>query len=243
MSNVRFRLNPKLDVEQWAAAYRATGRVSITHFLVEEDARRLHSWLMVSDLWRRVLNAGDTNYEIATAAWLALPSEERSAIEAAVIASARHGFQYLYETIRVPDASAERATKGRAIDRFASFLCSAPGLEVLRRVTGRRSIAFADAQATAYAPGDFLTGHDDRVEGKDRRAAYGLGLTPAWRPEWGGLLMFHRADGHIAEALTPSFNTLNLFAVPQPHSVSMVTPFADGRRYSVTGWLRGSRSA
>ncbi len=47
--------------------------------------------------------------------------------------------------------------------------------------------------------------------------------------------MFHRADGHIAEALTPSFNALNLFAVPQPRSVSMVAPFAAARRYSVTG--------
>jgi Rps23 Pro-64 3,4-dihydroxylase Tpa1-like proline 4-hydroxylase len=36
----------------------------------------------------------------------------------------------------------------------------------------------------------------------------------------------------------PRFNTLTLFAVPQLHSVSMVTKSAAFRRYSITGWLR-----
>jgi len=43
----------------------------------------------------------------------------------------------------------------------------------------------------------------------------------------------------IAQSFVPAFNALNLFAVPQPHSVGFVTPFAARRRYSVTGWLRG----
>jgi len=33
------------------------------------------------------------------------------------------------------------------------------------------------------------------------------------------------------------FNTLDLFAVPVYHSVSMVTRAAPRRRYAVTGWL------
>ena len=36
----------------------------------------------------------------------------------------------------------------------------------------------------------------------------------------------------------PTFNALNLFAVPQLHSVSFVPPFAGALRFSVTGWLR-----
>ena len=103
-------------------------------------------------------------------------------------------------------------------------------------MTGAADIAFADAQATAYAPGDFLTAHDDNVAGKARRAAYVLGLTPGWRTDWGGLLLFHRDS----TAWVPRFNTLNLFGVPQPHSVSQVASFAGNRRYAVTGWLRAS---
>ncbi|MFD1789097.1 2OG-Fe(II) oxygenase family protein, partial [Sphingomonas floccifaciens] len=62
-------------------------------------------------------------------------------------------------------------------------------------------------------------------------------LTPQWRPEWGGLLLFHD-DREVAHGFVPGFNTLNLFRVPQRHSVSEVTRAAPHRRYSITGWLR-----
>ena len=65
-----------------------------------------------------------------------------------------------------------------------------------------------------------------------------LNLTPAWRAEWGGVLEFLDADGHVAEGYVPSFNALNLFAVPQLHHVSHIAPFARGPRLSITGWLR-----
>jgi Rps23 Pro-64 3,4-dihydroxylase Tpa1-like proline 4-hydroxylase len=41
----------------------------------------------------------------------------------------------------------------------------------------------------------------------------------------------------VTEAWVPRFNALNVFAVPQPHAVSIVAPFAVGARCSVTGWL------
>lgn len=49
--------------------------------------------------------------------------------------------------------------------------------------------------------------------------------------------MFHR-DGVRVEALAPGFNCLDLFAVPQMHSVSQVTHAACFPRLSVTGWMR-----
>ncbi|MBL8647073.1 MAG: hypothetical protein JNL46_07435, partial [Sphingosinicella sp.] len=54
----------------------------------------------------------------------------------------------------------------------------------------------------------------------------------------GGLLMFHDENGGISRVLTPAFNSLRVFAVPVPHSVSYVAPFAGKQRVSVTGWLR-----
>ena len=38
--------------------------------------------------------------------------------------------------------------------------------------------------------------------------------------------------------MSPGFNTLDVFAVPQLHSVSRVAPEAAYRRYAITGWLR-----
>ena len=52
--------------------------------------------------------------------------------------------------------------------------------------------------------------------------------------------MFHDSAGDIERALTPRFNSLNIFAVPQLHSVSVVAPFAGQTRMSVTGWLRSA---
>lgn len=112
-------------------------------------------------------------------------------------------------------------------------------LSLLRSVTCAGEIDFADAQATAYGPGHFLTAHDDLVAGKNRHAAYVFGLTPRWSIDWGGLLLVHEG-GKEAAAIVPGFNMLSLFKVPQPHSVSMVAPFAANRRYSVTGWLRSA---
>ena len=56
----------------------------------------------------------------------------------------------------------------------------------------------------------------------------------------GGLLLFHDRDGMV-EGLVPDFNTLDILAVPQLHSVSYVTPSAPTKRYSITGWLRAQR--
>jgi Rps23 Pro-64 3,4-dihydroxylase Tpa1-like proline 4-hydroxylase len=154
---------------------------------------------------------------------------------------ARRDFQFRYETIRVPDSEEERAADGALLARFAQFVCSPECILLLRKVIGSPQIAFADAQATAYGPGDFLTAHNDEVPGKDREAAYVFNLAPEWRADWGGLLMFHRKDGHVEEAYTPKFNALNIFKVPQAHSVSFVAPFVPNRRYAVTGWLRNSK--
>jgi SM-20-related protein len=99
-------------------------------------------------------------------------------------------------------------------------------------------IDYADGQGTRYLPGHFLNGHDDAVDGKNRLAAYVLGLTPVWRTEWGGLLLIHEGDGDVERGLMPRFNAIILFAVPRWHSVSPVSDFAGASRYSVTGCLR-----
>ena len=70
------------------------------------------------------------------------------------------------------------------------------------------------------------------------KAAYVLNFTPRWSPDWGGILNFIDRDGHVAEGYTPAFNALNVFRVPQLHSVSCVSPYAQAGRYSITGWLR-----
>jgi SM-20-related protein len=238
MTAAPYRLNPALDVSAIEQEFGRSGRAQIEEFLDPGSAERLLAFLKTSRDWLLVLNQDDKVFELDRDSRSALSDEAKRNLDTAVHAAARYGFQYMFETIRVPDEESLRRAQADALNGFASFLSSDEAVAFFRRITGRAAIAFADAQATAYGPGHFLTAHDDLVPGKNRQAAYVFGLSPAWRADWGGLLLFHRADGHVAEAYVPRFNALNLFAVPQPHSVSMVAPFAAARRYSVTGWLR-----
>lgn len=238
MSDISFHLAPSIDVEALAERFARTGRVQIAPFLDEADATALAAHLLARDDWRQVMNAGEKVYESVPAVLATLTDAQRARLEEVMNAAARDGFQYRYQSIRVPDDTAARAALDDPLAGFARFMASAPLLDLLARVTGAADINFADAQATIYDKGDFLTGHDDGVAGKNRRAAYVFGLTSRWRAEWGGLLLFHGGSGGIAEGFVPAFNTLSLFAVPQPHSVSQVAPWAGGPRLSITGWLR-----
>lgn len=226
------------DATALARAFAADGFVHISNFLAGDAAERLHAMLRARQDWRQVVTTESGAVELDRATRAALAPEQARALDDAVYARARTGFQYRFETIRVPDGADARAKSDDPLAALAEWLSQGEARDFLRRVTGAGDVDFADAQGTAYSPGDFLTGHDDRIEGKDRRAAYVLGLTPVWRTEWGGLLLFHEPDGHVSRGLMPTFNSLNLFAVPKMHSVSEVTRAAAYRRYAVTGWLR-----
>lgn len=232
------RLNPDLDAAAIAGVYARHGRVHIPCLFPPEIAERVHRALTAETPWSRVVRGTTRHFDFVPGGWEALPQEKRDELARAVHAQGRTGFGYFYENFSIAD----HHEAGRHLDSFLmrvyEFLNSAPFLDFARRVTGAASIAFADAQATCYRVGDFLTAHDDAVEGKRRKAAYVLNFTPAWRVDWGGLLQFLDRDGHVAEAYTPAFNALNLLRVPQPHAVSYVNPLAGGARYSITGWLR-----
>lgn len=236
-----FRLNPDLDLPALAAAYAAESRVRITGLLAEDGLAEFYDNLESRDDWWHLMNAKGGIVELDRATRAKMSARRRAALDAEVHAGARSGFQYRYEGLRVPDGDDE-AGEADPLTAFAELMSSEPMLAMLRAVTGCTELAFTDGQATAYGPGDFLTCHDDDVPGKNRLAAYVFGMTPRWRTEWGGLLLFHGADQQSVTGHVPRFNTLDLFAVPQLHSVSLVTPAAPTRRYAVTGWLRaGSR--
>lgn len=231
-----FRIGPDLNIDSLRAEFASQGRVRIRGFLAEEAVRQLADHLAARSDWRQMINSGPKLFELDREIRSSMTPARLSALDQAVHDGARAGFQHRYEAVRVPDEMAAREAAEDMLSRFVRFMASKTTLELVEQVTGISDIDFADGQATGYASGDFLTEHDDAVAGKNRRAAYVFGLTPKWRPSWGGLLLFHQGDR--VSGWSPGFNTLDLFAVPQPHSVTMVTPAAAGRRHAVTGWLR-----
>lgn len=213
-------------------------RIRVQDFLAPESARRLSDELQAAQSWHHVIHSESRVFEIPCPDYDAFPAERLERLAQAENEAAAFGFHFRYDTIRIAD-DLRRATT--LTEHFARFMNAPETLAFLRRLTGRDDIAFVDAQATRYRPGDFLTTHDDVVDGKHRTHAYTLGLSPLnWRPEWGGLLLFSGHDGDD-RAFIPAFNTLSVFEVGQPHSVSYVTPFAPEPRLSITGWLRTRR--
>lgn len=226
---------PQDIAEQTYATLRQVGRVHIPGILGESYARSLLTALEQAK-WRTLVQAHD--YYDLTPSDIDPYPERVEEVRALAYGEAGPLFRFMFDSVKVSEQyESGRVTTGPLAD-FYRALNSKPALEYLRSITGEPRIAYVDAQATRYRPGQFLGRHDDQVPNRDRLFAYVLNLTPTWYADWGGLLMFMDADGHVSQAFTPAWNALNILAVPQPHAVSLVAPFATQFRYSITGWMR-----
>lgn len=231
------RINPDLDIAALATAFARTQRLRIEHILCPDTAERIAHCLETQTPF-------DTALLDPQGAPLVL-SGARVDWADPRIAQARdragNGFSFIYRSFPMLTAYQQQRLPGHLLHRVFEFLNGSDMLDLLRRVTGHTEIVRADAQATLYEPGCFLTTHNDFMPAHQRRVAYVLGLTRRWRFDWGGLLLFHDGEGRVLDGVAPAFNTLDLFSVPQLHSVTSVAPFAEAGRYAITGWARAAR--
>lgn len=236
-------LNPDTDLAAARAAFERRGRLHLPGVLAPASAERVWASLVSADaLWARSTLVKGEPRELDLA-WLeALPAAEKAAMAADRRLRARNGFQYDFDNFRLSDAALAGARFGRDYESVFDMLNGPEFLAMARAVTGDDRIAYLDAQTTRYRAGHFLTQHDDEKPGHDRLYAYVLGFTKGWRADWGGLLAFIGDDGHVEEAWTPAFNSLNVFRVPKPHAVTQVADYAGGDRLSITGWMRSRYS-
>ena len=234
-----FRINPNLDVDRLAAVYAADRRVRVYRLLEPEGVAALYDHLNGRKDWWHLIYRPKGILELSRGERSRIGVKRLAELDRESHERARTDFQYRYEALRVPEDD-EEAEQDDPLSAFAELMSSKEMLGLLSAITGDTDLSFSDGQATAYGPGDFLTCHDDDVPGKNRRAAYVFGMTPGWKPEWGGLLLFHDDRDLTVMGQVPGFNTLDLFAVPRRHSVSIVTPAAARRRFAITGWLRAA---
>jgi SM-20-related protein len=229
---------PETDL---ADTFSRNNRLQIPGILDGLSANAIYDSLTNFQHWNLVFNKSGTHVDSNASDVAAWRQTDRDKLEDIIHSQASNDFQYYYETVPIYDAYHKALLPGHFINRIFEFLNSKEFLALMRTVTGDDSIAFADAQATCYKKGHFLTRHDDDVSEKSRRAAYVLSLSRDWNPDWGGALQFFDAKGNIECGYVPTFNALNLFRIPASHSVGLVAPFAKTGRYSITGWLRSGR--
>ena len=235
---IQLKLNPKLDLAGYARAFARNGVVQIPNILEPQAAEALAEVLTRGTPWELALSTADGGAETIPGPRLREmgPQGLRPKVEA-VVNQARQGFAFVYLCYPMIEALVQGRDPGHPLHAMTEFLNTPEFRGLGASVIGDPGVSKVDAQATWYRPGDFLTLHDDAGKG-ERLAAYTLGFTKGWRPDWGGQLLFHDDAGQITRGLAPGFNVLTLFKVPRLHSVAPVASYAGAPRLSITGWLR-----
>lgn len=240
MGALTLRLSPGLDAEAFAEAYRRRRFVQVPGIFPTEVAEQLHMVLARHTPWRFVFagQGADRGVVLSKAQYEAMSPAERTRVQQQIMQRATANIGYAYNGYPMIQALLEGWDPGHPLHQVTEFLQTPEFREFGRRIIGAPKVTKVDAQATLYQPGHFLTRHQDIGEKQERRAAYTLGFSKGWQPDWGGLLAFLDDNLDIESAYIPRFNTLTLFDGLRPHSVTAVSPFAGAGRYSIVGWLR-----
>lgn len=237
-TNNKFKLSKDLDIDSLHDSFMQTGKIHIPDILQSESANIIYELLKQQEDWNFVYNLSGKHIDANAKDISSWTKQDQAKLLSLIHGQASTGFQYKYQSIPIYDIYHQNLLPGHIFNSIFEFINGSDFLHFVRTVTNETSISFADAQATKFLTGDFLTKHNDDVAGKNRKVAYVLNFSKDWRPDWGGALQFFDKEGHIDAAYTPAYNALNLFTVPMDHSVGYVAPFAGLPRLSITGWLR-----
>jgi len=233
----QLKISPDHDLEALGQILQQDGRLQVPDFFTADTADYLYKIHVENKDWNLAYNDGNNYYESSIEQLQAVTRKQHQQFMNSIYARARTQFQYVFYQYYITQAIKLKEQPGHPMHHVHEFMNSEEVLNLMRTLTGEKAIRKADSYASNYAPGHFLTAHDDRHDSHDRVAAYVFTMTKTWDKNWGGHLAFFDDAGNITEALIPSFNTLNIFLVPQIHSVQLVSPFAGGNRSSYLGWL------
>ena len=234
-------INPALDRAALARAFAAEKRIQIRDVLTQDAARNVHSILSRQTPWGIAWQAAaDGPHNVPQPRLTGMPAPEAGEIQRKLGEAMRgRDYGFLYAQYPMVHAYLERWAPGGPHEALVELINDEPFLALVRDVTGIAELRKADAQATLYGPNHFLSVHDDSHMAEGWRVAYVLSMCAEdWRPEWGGFLNFYDEEGDVVRGFRPRFNALNLFLVPQKHSVTYVPPFAPVGRFALTGWFR-----
>lgn len=233
------RLNPALDVERYAQSYAKRGIVQVPDVFEPAVADALERLLAGSVPWRLLMtDSNDSPIHFSQAEAQAMGREKIDALARDALMRARQNRGYLYYTYPMIEGYLRGWDPGHPIHQVTEFINGPEFLDLGRRIIGVSGVTKADAHATAYNPGHYLTRHLDYGDDHERRAAYVLGFSRGWQPDWGGLLLFLNEKQDVTEGYLPRYNVLTIFDIKYLHTVTQVSSFAGGVRRSITGWFR-----
>lgn len=229
-------LNQNLNVHALHEEFAANKRIFIKDAFTEEAAENLLNSLENEIPWQMAYMNGDVTYLVSQKELQAMTQQQLVQNQQRIIQQAKTGFQFNYGHYSVTGENLTPCSDDAFVNKVKDYMHTDAFFQFAKSVTGNDEINKFELLAARYNPGNFLLTHDD-FKKTERRIAYVLNLSKDWKAEWGGLLHFLDEDGQILDTYTPTYNSLTLFSVPAPHTVSYVAPYAGRPRYSITGWL------
>jgi len=228
-------LNKKLDAKQLAKTFKETGRLQIHDFLDPKAAEEIYTALTVNTPWQITYNQGKK------ANWINLKDLEakigrrlREMTETIFNAAAKGEFQYVrYGRLLKENQTGMLPLDQVLVDTY-DFFNSKEMNGFIKAVTGA-AVKEADAEAHWYQNDNFQSKGDGLEAGGKPLVGFCLNMARDWLPDWGGTTFFYDQDGGVEEVFVPRFNSLELFALPASHSITLVAPFASKFRVSISG--------
>lgn len=233
----QLKISPDHDFEALGQVLQDRGHLQVPNFFTPDTAEYLHKIHLENKDWFLSYNEGSNNYESSMEQIRAVSPQQQQMLMSNIYKRARTQFQYVFYQYYISQAVELGEQPGHPMHQLHELINSEETLDLMRTLTREPAVRKADSYASLYAPGHFLTAHDDRHDSHDRVAAFVFSMTKNWDMNWGGHLAFFDEAGNITDALIPSFNTLNIFLIPQMHAVQLVSQFAGGNRISYLGWL------
>lgn len=223
-------LNHRLNIDKLRKRFAKKGYVSIPEFLTEDFAIQLEEALF-SQKW--YLEIKDYVHKAPVRMAIEDVSDPSNLLQALYSMSANLDQNRLFY-MRL-SANVQEFTSP-ALSDFNEFVNSEAFLNPIRSITSRPDARNTWIEASAYDRCCFLGTHRDDHHPRNLVALV-LNLTRVWQVDWGGLLLIQHVKNACPIVLPPSWNTMNLFAIPVDHQVSCVSPAAQQKRYAMRGWL------
>ena len=242
MSQPLPKINPDLDISTLAEKFRRDGKIRVSNVLSEDFANRVFRCLDQDVPWRLMYyNHQGKGPEVVGRLYPhqleSMDKSQQLALIERVNEEAKDNFHYLYNAYDVLDARRKGQEPGLFLQKFLDFMGSDELFEFIRKISDDQIFNRVDCHACRYLPGHFLKEHVDSSPFEHRHMAYVFNFSEDWDADFGGLTHFLDDQHLVTDTFIPHFNTLTLFKVPVPHSVSAVSAFAPNPRYSITGWF------
>tara|TARA_R110000737_G_scaffold165786_1_gene193117 strand:- start:1156 stop:1887 length:732 start_codon:yes stop_codon:yes gene_type:complete len=239
---MKLSLNKNHNIAKLKQNFLNDGFVKLENALSNDSASLIHANITKQEQWNLVFRNNAIHQDLNSLDVEGWHGEDKNNLTELVHKQAEQAFQYFYETIPIYDIYYDKLMPEHFFNDIVKFLNSEEVLNFFRAILAAPEITFLDAQITRFKAGHFLNRHNDDVNGKNRVAAFVINLSKDWRVDWGGALHILNKDLTIEKSFVPSFNEINIFKVPVEHLVGYVSPFANGHRLSITGWLRSGEN-